>query len=212
MKINIRYESEKDFRKVEEITREAFYNLYVPGCEEHFLIHKIREHEDYIKELSYVIEVDGEIIGSIFYTRSKIIGNNGVEMETITFGPVSIHSKYHRKGFGKKLITYSIEKAKKLGYKAIITLGYPYHYEYLGFLGGKKYNISMEDRKFYKGLLVLPLFENALNGISGYVKFSEVYNCKEEEVIEFDNTFPLKEKCFKESQKEFQIASSMIDE
>lgn len=69
----------------------------------------------------------------------------------------------------------------------------------------------MEDRKFYKGLLVLPLFENALNGISGYVKFSEVYNCKEE-VIEFDNTFPLKEKCFKESQKEFQIASSMIDE
>lgn len=81
MKINIRYESEKNFRKVEEITREAFYNLYVPGCEEHFLIHKIREHEDYIKELSYVIEVDGEIIGSIFYTRSKIIGNNGVEME-----------------------------------------------------------------------------------------------------------------------------------
>lgn len=73
MKINIRYESEKDFRKVEEITREAFYNLYVPGCEEHFLIHKIREHEDYIKELSYVIEVDGEIIGSIFYTRSKYI-------------------------------------------------------------------------------------------------------------------------------------------
>ena len=131
MKINIRYESEKDFRKVEEITREAFYNLYVPGCEEHFLIHKIREHEDYIKELSYVIEVDGEIIGSIFYTRSKIIGNNGVEMETITFGPVSMHPKYHRKGFGKKLITYSIEKAKKLGYKAIITLGYPYHYEYL---------------------------------------------------------------------------------
>lgn len=112
MKINIRYESEKDFRKVEEITREAFYNLYVPGCEEHFLIHKIREHEDYIKELSYVIEVDGEIIGSIFYTRSKIIGNNGVEMETITFGPVSIHPKYHRKGFGKKLITYSIEKLR----------------------------------------------------------------------------------------------------
>lgn len=152
------------------------------------------------------------LVLNIFYTRSKIIGNNGVEMETITFEPVSIHPKYHRKGFGKKLITYSIEKAKKLVYKAIITLGYPYHYEYLGFLGGKKYNISMEDRKFYKGLLVLPLFENALNGISGYVKFSEVYNCKEEEVIEFDNTFPLKEKCFKESQKEFQIASSMIDE
>lgn len=70
----------------------------------------------------------------------------------------------------------------------------------------------MEDGKFYKGLLVLPLFENALNGISGYVKFSEVYNCKEEEVIEFDNTFPLKEKCFKESQKEFEISSTMLDE
>lgn len=212
MNINIRQEVEKDFRKVEEVTREAFYNLYFPGCNEHLVVHNIRNHKDYIKELSYVLEVDGEIAGSIFYAHSKIIGWDGSETDTITFGPVSIHPKYHRMGLGKKLITHSIEQAKKLSYKAILTLGYPYHYEPYGFLGGKKYNIAMEDGKFYKGLLVLPLYEGALNNISGYAQFSDVYETTEEETEIFDSTFPPKERCFKESQREFEIASVMIDE
>ncbi|MGL4992185.1 MAG: GNAT family N-acetyltransferase [Sarcina sp.] len=212
MNINIRHENEKDFRKVEEITREAFYNLYCPGCNEHLIVHNIRNHKSYIKELSYIIELDGEIVGSIFYTRSKIIGWDGVETDAISFGPISIHPKYHRIGLGKKLITYSIEKAKSLGYNAILTLGYPHHYEPYGFLGGKKYNISMSDGKFYKGLLVLPLYDNALENISGYAEFSDVYEITEQEVEIFDSIFPKKEKCFKESQIEFEKASTMLDE
>lgn len=212
MNINIRHEDEKDFRKVEEVTREAFYNLYFPGCNEHLVVHNIRNHKDYIKELSYIIEVDGEIVGSIFYTHSKIVGWDGIETKTISFGPVSIHHKYHRMGLGRKLIMHSIEEAKKLGYNAILTLGYPYHYEPYGFLGGKKYGVAMPDGKFYKGLLVLPLYDNALKNISGYAEFSDVYDTKEDEVENFDSTFPKKEKCFKESQREFEIASVMIDE
>lgn len=158
------------------------------------------------------MELDGKIIGGIFYTKSKIIDKNNKEHDMISFGPVFIHPDYHRKGFGRKLITHSIEKAKDLGYKAILTLGYDYHYSPYGFVGGKKYDISMEDGKFYKGLLVLPLYENALKNISGYVLFSDSLESTEKEIEEFDSTFPYKEKQFQESQKEYELASTMLDE
>ena len=212
MDINIRREEEKDYRKVEEIAREAFWNLYFPGAAEHAIINKLRKHKDFIPELTYVIEVDGEIAGAIFYSNSKIISQDGTEHKTISFGPMFISPKMHRIGLGRKLITYSIEEAKKLGYRAITTLGYPYHYEPYGFLGGKKYGISMGDGKFYKGLLVLPLYDGALDNISGYAAFSEGLELTEKEIEKFDKTFPYKEKRVQESQKEFEIASTMLDE
>lgn len=134
------------------------------------------------------------------------------EHKTISFGPVFISPEFHRKGFGKELITHSIEVAKEMGHRAILTLGYPYHYEPYGFLGGRKYDISMLDGKFYKGLLVLPLYEGALDGISGYAVFSNVFDVTQEEVDEFDKSFPPKEKKYQASQEEFEAASSMIDE
>ena len=115
-------------------------------------------------------------------------------------------------GLGRRLISHSIEEAKSLGYSAILTLGYPYHYETYGFRGGKKYSIAMEDGKYYKGLLALPLYEGALDNISGYAQFSEVYEVSEEKVEKFDNTFSPKEKCIKDSQKEFEVACAQLDE
>lgn len=211
MNINIRKENQEDYRIVEEIARNAFWNLYFPGCHEHYVVHKMRNHKDFIKELSFVIEVDGNIAGAIFYTHSKIISTNK-EFKTISFGPVFIDPKYHRQGIGKKLINHSINVAKELGYLAILTLGYPYHYECYGFLGGKNYNISMPDKKYYKGLLVLPLYKDALKNISGYALFSDVFEVLQNDVDEFDKSFPLKEKKYQESQKEFEIASSMLDD
>lgn len=117
----------------------------------------MREHEDFIRDIAFVIEVDDQIAGGIFYTHSKIVSEENKEYITISFRPVFISPEFHRKGIGKELITYSIEVAKKMEYLAILTLGYLYHCEPYGFLGGKKYNISMPDRKFYKGLLALPL-------------------------------------------------------
>ena len=125
-------------------------------------------------------------------------------METISFGPVFIHPDYHRKGFGNKLITYSIDKARKKGYRGIITLGYPYHYTPYGFLGGKKYNISMPDGKFYEGLLVLPLYEGAFDNISGYAEFSSVFDVEDKEVYEFDKRFKIKKKLYQKSQDEYK--------
>lgn len=210
--IKVRNEEPKDYRRVEEIAREAFWNLYFPGAHEHYVVHKMRSHPDFIKELAFVIEVDGKIEGAIFYTHSKIVSKDNTEFKTISFGPVFISPEYHRKGVGRELITHSIKIAKEMGYRAIITLGYPYHYEPYGFLGGKKYNISMEYGKFYKGLLVLPLYEGALDDIAGYVALSEILDVTDEEVDEFDKAFPFKEKRFQESQEEYELACAMLDE
>ncbi|MBN2286329.1 MAG: N-acetyltransferase [Tissierellales bacterium] len=212
MNIYIRNEEPKDYRKVEEIAREAFWNLYFPGGHEHYVVHKMRSHPDYIKELTFVIEVDDKIAGAIFYTHSRIVSRDNKEFKTISFGPVFISPEFHRKGLGKKLITHSIQVAKNRGYLAILTLGYPYHYEPYGFLGGRRYNISMPDGKFYKGLLVLPLYDGALDGISGYAEFSEVFDVTQEEVDKFDKSFSPKEKKYQASQDEYEAASSMIDE
>lgn len=123
-----------------------------------------------------------------------------------------ICAEHHRKGLGKALILHSINAAKTMGYQAILTLGYPYHYEPYGFKGGKKYNVSMMDGKYYKGLLVLPLGNGALDRISGYAVFSDVYEVTEEEVEIFDRTFPPKKKGFQKSQDEYIAAISMLDE
>ncbi len=212
MNIIIRNEEEKDFRRVEEVARDAFWNLYFPGGHEHAVVHKMRKHPDFIKELAFVIEVDGIVEGAIFYTHSKIRLTGGETISTISFGPVFISPKYHRMGFGKKLITQTIELAKGMGYRGILTLGYPYHYEPYGFVGGKKYNISQSDGKYYKGLLALPLYEGAFDNITGYAMFSEALEVTEEEVNEFDSTFPFREKQFQESQIEFETTCAELDE
>lgn len=212
MSITIRNENPSDFRRVEEVAREAFWNLYFPGGHEHYVVHKMRQHDDFIKDLTFVIEVDGKIEGGIFYTHSKVISNDGQEYKTISFDPVFISPEFHRKGLGKKLIEHSIAVAKEMGFRGILTQGYPYHYAPYGFVGGKKYGISMPDGTFPTGLLALPLYEGAFDNISGYAVFSEGLEVTDEEVNEFDKTFPFKEKKTQDSQVEFETACAMLDE
>ncbi len=194
MSILVRNEEEKDFRRVEEVAREAFWNLYFPGGHEHYLVHSMRNHKDFIKDLAFIIEVDGEVEGAIFYTHSKIIQKNKEDVKTITFGPVFISPKLHRQGLGKALISHSIEKAKEMGFNGIIILGFPYHYSPYGFVGGKKYSISMEDNNYYIGLQALELQEHAFDNVKGYAKFSDVFEFTQEEVDKFDKNFHEKEK------------------
>lgn len=212
MDINIRNEEEKDYFKVEEITREAFWNLYVPGCNEHLIAHNLRNHSDFIPELCFVIEQNGEIVGSIFYSHSKVIDMDGIETKTITFGPVSIKPEFHRKGLGRKLITHSINKAIDLGYGAIIIGGFPYHYETYGFVGAKKYNIAMEDGNYYTGIMALPLIDGYLDNIKkGIVYFSKAMVTSNDDLEAFDSKFPHMKKEVKECQTLFEEAVTNID-
>ena len=118
--IVIRNEKKEDWETVEKITRQAFYNLYVPGCVEHYLVHIMREHEDFIPELDFVLELDGQVIGNIIYTKAKLIDENGTEKEILTFGPVSIHPGYQRMGYGKMLMEHSFQSAIQSGYDTIV--------------------------------------------------------------------------------------------
>lgn len=211
MTVTIRHLEEKDHRLVEEITREAFWNLYIPGAVEHFIAHSIRHHPDFIPELSFVIELDNNVIGSILYTRAKVIDGTGVEHPILSFGPVSILPEYHRQGFGRLLIEHSLNEAKRLGFNTIILGGFTYHYHPYGFVSTKKYNITLSDGKFYTGIMALPLFEGALDGISGTVYFSESMYPDESKLADFDSTFPPKEKKVLASQLTFKKAATEID-
>lgn len=210
----IRHETPQDYLATENICRDAFWNLYFPGAHEHFVLHRMRTHEDFLPELSFILEVEGKIAGGIFFTRSQIIPNSAdkAPIQTVSFGPVFIAPNFHRQGLGRRLISHAIEKAKEAGHKAILTLGYPYHYSPYGFAGGKKYGISMPDGKFYQGLLALPLQERSLDGITGYVQFSEVFETNPDEADIFDKKFPPKEKKILPCQAEYERACAMLDE
>lgn len=112
--VKVRNETEKDYKIVEEITRKAFYNLYVPGCAEHYLVHIMRQHKDFLPELDFVIELDGHVIGNIMYTKAELVDENGEKKEILTFGPVSILPEYQRMGYGKILMEHSFERASEL--------------------------------------------------------------------------------------------------
>ncbi|MDR0348890.1 MAG: N-acetyltransferase, partial [Tannerella sp.] len=141
MDIKLRLEEEKDYPVVENLTREAFWNLYKPGCDEHFVIHTMRSANEFIKELDYVAIYNNEIVGNIVYVKSRII-SAGKEYEVITFGPVSVIPAYQKRGIGKILINHTIQKAGETGFKAIIIYGDPKYYKRFGFKNAQEYGIT----------------------------------------------------------------------
>ncbi len=177
MNIEIRQEKQTDYTTVEKITREAFWNVYEEGASEHYIVHTMRSHPDFISELSFVITVDNKIVGSIFYTRSRIISDKGIEA-VLTFGPVSINPKYQNKELGSKLIHHSIKLASKLDYTAIVITGDLKFYERFGFKPAKTFGISMNNGEFHSGLLALA-FDKKHVPQAGKIYFSEVYEIDE---------------------------------
>jgi putative acetyltransferase len=208
--IRIRREEEKDCRRVEEITRDSFWNLYVPGCNEHYLVHVMRSHEDFLPELDFVMEVDNQVIGNIMYTKAKLVDESGNTKDILTFGPVCILPEYQRKGYGKQLIEHSFGKAAALGYDAIVIFGNPSNYVSLGFKSCKKYNISLENGTCPTAMMAKELTPGALDGRKWVYHDSPVMNIDEKEADRFDDTFPKKHKAYRPSQEEFYIHSHSI--
>ncbi|HJC39710.1 MAG TPA: N-acetyltransferase [Candidatus Mediterraneibacter faecigallinarum] len=205
--LNIRNERESDYKNVEDITRKAFYNVYVPGCMEHYLVHIMRGHEDFIPELDFVIEVDGQTVGNIMYTKSKLTDEGGTEKEIVTFGPVSILPKYQRKGYGKMLIEHSLKRAAELGYEAVVIMGSPANYVGSGFQCCRKYNICVEKEKYPAAMLVKELKPGALDGKLWFYSDSPVMNVDEREAQAFDDGLEKMEKKWMPSQEAFYIMS-----
>ena len=112
--IAIRQETEKDYRAVEELTRNSFWNVYKPGADEHFSVHTMRNHPDFIPELAFVLEKDGEIIGNIMYTKAWLEDETGKRKEIVSFGPLCVAPEYQRQKLGKILIEHSFDAARKM--------------------------------------------------------------------------------------------------
>ena len=211
--IIIRREEQKDYDLVEKLTRKAFYNLYVEGCVEHYLVHIMREHEDFIPELDFVLERNGHVIGNIMYTKAKLVDENGIEKEILTFGPVSILPDYQRMGYGKMLMEHSFQAAAQLGYDTIVIFGSPSNYVSRGFKSCKKYNVCIENEKYPAAMMVKELIPHVLDGHTWIYYDSPVMAISKEEAERYDTTLEPLEKKYLPSQDEFYIMSrSFVEE
>lgn len=192
--IIIRNETSADYRTVENLTREAFWNAYRPGCLEHYVLHTFRTDPAFVPELDLVMEKDGEIMGHVMYVRSAIKTDDGRTIPIMTFGPISIAPQFKRQGYGKVLLEYSMEKAKEMGAGALAITGNIDFYGKSGFVVSKNRGVRYEDDPDADYFLIAELEPGFLNGITGTYKDPDGYFVDENEAEAFDAAFPPKEK------------------
>ena len=211
LNITIRNERKNDFGEVEVLTRKAFWNVNVPGCDEHYLAHILRSHEDFIPELDLVAETDdGKIVGNVMYTKARLVDESGAEKLILTFGPISIHPDYQRMGISRKLLELSFDKAIGLGYKAIVIFGNPDNYVSRGFKSCKKYNVCTADGSYPAAMLVKELVAGTFNGTKWFYHESPAYEFDRSDAEKFDEQFEPMKKEFRPSQEEFYIHSHSV--
>lgn len=209
--IKIENESLKDYEAVEILTRKAFWNVNVPGCEEHYLAHILRSHEDFIPELDFVAKTaDGGVVGNVMYTRAKLVGESGKELPVLTFGPLSVAPDYQRRGIGKSLLEHSFQKAAAMGYGAIVIFGDPGNYVARGFQSCYKFRVTTPDGKYPAAMLVKELREGTLEGGRWIYHESPAYEYDSTDAAEFDKSFESMKKEVLPGQEVFYILSHAV--
>ena len=194
---SIRLEQKEDFRKVENLVRESFWNVYRPGCYEHYVIHVLREDPAFVKELDFVMEQDGSLVGQNMFMKTVIKADDGRDVPVLTMGPVCITPELKRKGYGKILLDYSVEQAAALGFGALLFEGNIDFYGKCGFDYASKFGIRYHDlpedadSSFF---LCKELIPGYLDGVTGVYLTPQSYYVNEADVEEFDKQFPPKEK------------------
>lgn len=195
--IIIRLERKEEYREVENLVRESFWNIYRPGCLEHYVLNQLRNDEAFVPELDFVMEKDGVIIGQNIFMRAVIKADDGRDIPIMTMGPICIAPELKRQGYGKILLDYSLEKAKEMGCGALCFEGNIDFYGRSGFKYASEYGIRYhglpegEDASFF---LCRELTEGYLDGISGEYATPAGYFVDEAEAEKFDMQFPKKEK------------------
>ena len=193
----IRFEAKDDYGEVENLTREAFWNVYRPGCLEHYVLHCYRDRADFVPELDLVLEKDGKIIGHVMYARSEIRADDGRIIPIMTFGPISIAPEYKGQGYGTILLRDSMQRAKELGAAALAITGNIGFYGKSGFVVASTKGIHYfaeprENEVPY--FLIKELVDGFLDGITGVYQDPDGYCVGEAEAEAFDAHFPPKEK------------------
>ena len=193
----IRLETSKDHIEVEHLVRESFWNVYRPGCLEHYVLHCLRNDPAFVPELDFVMEKDGIIIGQNIFMRASIAADDGRSIPILTMGPICITPELKRQGYGKILLDYSLEQATKLGAGALCFEGNIDFYGKSGFTYASNYGIRYhglpegEDSSFFLSKELIPGY---LDGITGEYTTPSGYFVDEGDAEEFDKHFPPKEK------------------
>ena len=193
----IRLETQKDHRETEELIRESFWNVYRPGAYEHYVMHVLRDDPAFVRELDFVMEKDGALIGQNMFMKTVIETDDGASVEVLTMGPICIATELKRRGYGKVLLDYSLEKAASLGYGAVLFEGNIAFYGKSGFDYSSRFGIRYHDlpedadSSFF---LCKELVPGYLDGITGVYQTPQGYYVDDAEVEVFDRNFPPKQK------------------
>ncbi len=193
----IRLERKEEYREVENLVREAFWNVYRPGCLEHYVLNQLREDEAFVPELDFVMEKDGQLIGQNMFMHATIKADDGRNIPIMTMGPICVIPELKRNGYGKKLLEYSLERVSELGCGALCFEGNIDFYGKCGFKFASEFGIRYHglpedaDASFF---LCKELIPGYLCGVTGEYAPPQGYFVDENEAEEFDKNFPYKEK------------------
>ena len=193
----IRQEKKEDYAEVENLVREAFWNVYRPGCSEHLVIHVLRDDPAFVMELDFVMEQDGRLIGQNMFMKTVINADDGRDIPVLTMGPIGILPELKRQGYGKILLDHSLEQAAAMGFGAVLFEGNIGFYGKSGFDYARKFGIRYHDLpegaddSFF---LCKELIPGYLSGITGVYQTPPGYYVDDRDVEAFDRAFPPKEK------------------
>lgn len=201
--MEIRLEKRTDYKEVEILVREAFWNIYRPGCYEHLIIHNMRHDSSFIPQLDYIIEKDNKIIAQIAYSTNDLVDDEKIE-KVVTLGPLCVHPDYQRKGFATKIIEYTLEKAKEMDIPYVFTIGSEDFYNRFGFEDASKYGVQFNDVEGETPFFMIKVLnEDKIDNIGGIYKDNECFDVDKEELESFDKKFPPKKKEKREGQLDF---------
>lgn len=199
MKLTLRNETPNDYRAVEELLRDAFWDVYAPGCTEHFVAHRLRASASFVPQLDFVALQGGRIIGSILYSRAQVTGPQGSD-EILTFGPLGVLPALQGQGVGSALIRHTLPLAAALHYRAVIIYGNPAYYGRFGFRNAAQFGITTADGANFDAFMALELTPGALAGISGHFLEDAAFEPDDAAFLQYDAAFPPREKHVTDTQ------------
>ena len=192
--VTLRREEPADYREVESLIREAFWNHYTPGCSEHYLAHILRDSPAFVPELDILAEADGKIVGHILYSQGRILLDAGGELPVLSFGPIAVLPSCQGQGVGGQLIQHTLALAREAGKNAVLIYGDPVYYSRFGFKPAEAYGIGTADNRYLPSLQAYELQPGALKNARGRFAEASEFAAEPTDVEAFDTQFPPKEK------------------
>ncbi|NTW40711.1 MAG: GNAT family N-acetyltransferase [Cellulomonadaceae bacterium] len=192
MAMILRREDASDHRAVELLTRDAFWGMSGPRCDEHLLVHRLREADAFVPELDIVAVDDGVVVGHVVYSRARIVGRDR-SWDVLTFGPLTVQPGLQHGGVGSALMRFTLAEATRLGHRVVVVYGHPDYYPRFGFRPGAEVGITAPGGATFDALMVLALVDGGLDGVSGEFHEDPVFHLDPADVDAFDSTFPDRE-------------------